>query len=502
MDPAPERRTTYWLTRFVFLRLLGLVYLFAFLNAWFQWLPLLGAHGLLPARELLQDVGAKYGSALGFWKVPTLFWLGSSDAAFAWAAGIGLALSLVVVLGLANVPLTAALWLLYMSFVHVGQIFYGYGWEVLLLETGFLAIFVAPLWRPWPFQAESPPPVEVMWLLRWLVFRLMIGAGLIKMRGDPCWRDLTCMLYHYETQPIPNPLSLYLHHLPAWFHAIETAFNHFVELVVPFFVFGPRRARHVAGALIIVFQILLILSGNLSFLNWLTIAIAIGCFDDSLLRRVVPDLITRRVDASPAGAEPSATRTIVARLLVALVALLSVNPVVNMLSPRQAMNASFDPFDLVNTYGAFGSVGRERNEIVLEGTDDDPANPVARWIAYELPCKPGDVARRPCVTSPYHRRLDWQMWFAAMSSASNEPWFIHLVAKLLEGDCGARSLLEPGPFEDHPPRSIRAQFYRYRLALPGEPVWWHRELSGEYLPALSRDDPRLVEYLSAYGWKD
>jgi hypothetical protein len=502
MDDAPQRRSTYWLTRFLFLRLVGLVYFIAFLCAWRQFLPLGGEHGLLPAQSFLQDVRASQGPALAFWKLPTLFWLDASDAAFVWGAGIGVASSLAVVLGFANVPLMAALWALYMSFVHVGQIFYGYGWEVLLLETGFLAIFLAPAWRPWPFLATSPPAIEVMWLLRWLVFRLMFGAGLIKMRGDPCWRDLTCMVYHYETQPIPNPLSLYLHHLPVWFHAVETAFNHVVELVVPFFLFGPRRARHLAGALTILFQALLILSGNLSFLNWLTIAIAIGCFDDGLLRRIVPGFIGRRVDALPADAEPSTTRRTMVRVLMAVIALLSLNPVANMLSPRQAMNASFDPFDLVNTYGAFGSVGRERNEIVLQGTDDDPASPVARWVAYELPCKPGDVARRPCITSPYHRRLDWQMWFAAMSSASNEPWLIHLVAKLLEGDRGARSLFARPPFEDQPPRYIRAQLYRYQFAPPGGPVWWHRELLGDYLPPLSRSDPRLEEYLSGHGWKD
>src|SRR6266511_2368269 len=275
------RGNSYWLTRFVILRLLGFVYAVAFLIAAQQLVPLVGEHGLTPANHFLGVIQAQLGSrTAGMLRVPTLFWFGISDNALSIFSWVGFGLSLVVLGGYANAILLAALWAMYMSFVHIGQIWYGYGWEIQLLETGFLSIFLCPLLDGRPFP-KCRPPILVIWLFRWLGFRIMIGAGLIKLRGDPCWRDLTCLLYHYETQPIPNPLSYYLHQLPAWFHALEVLLNHFVELMLAWTVFAPRRVRHAGGVLLVAFQVLLILSGNLSFLNWLTIAVCVSCFDDS-----------------------------------------------------------------------------------------------------------------------------------------------------------------------------------------------------------------------------
>jgi hypothetical protein len=468
------------------------VYAVAFLCLTQQFLPLVGRSGLLPAQAFLDRIALAYGRSLAtFLRLPTLFWLHCGDTTLLVSSWIGFGLSLAVMLGMANVPLLAALWLLYMSFVHVGQVFYGYGWEMLLLETGFLAIFLAPLWRPDPFPDKTPPPRVVFWLLRWLAFRLMFGAGLIKLRGDPCWRDLTCLVYHYETQPLPNPLSFYLHQLPRWFHQGEVLFNHFVELIVPWMVFGPRPWGNLAGVLLVLFQVLLILSGNLSFLNWLTITVCVACFDDAFLARFLPRAWSNRTHLLPARESP--TRRAVVYALAAVVAVLSLNPVANMLSPGQLMNASFDPFDLVNTYGAFGSILRERREIVLQGTADEEPSDQARWLDYEFKCKPGEVERRPCVVSPYHYRVDWQMWFAAMSGPSEQPWLLFLVAKLLEGDPGTLGLLAEGPFRDRPPRYIRARLYGYEFARPGDPgrAWWRRTLLGEYLPPLSREDLRL-----------
>jgi len=487
--------SSYWLTRAIFFRLLGLIYAVAFLIVVHQWQPLLGSQGLLPAREVLDGITENQGNGLfTFLRFPTLFLFDPSDAAFRAGGYVGLVLALLLLGGLANVPLLFSLWLLYLSYVHAGRTFYGYGWEILLLETGFLAIFLAPLLRPGPFERRTPPSPVVIVLLRWLLFRLMLGAGLIKLRGDPCWRDLTCMVFHYETQPVPNPLSWYFHHLPVWFHRLEVLFNHVVELIAPFFVFGPRRARHVAGALIAVFQVLLILSGNLSFLNWLTLAIAVACFDDGLLGRLLPARARTWIGAHTKDAQGSKVRAIATYALALVIGLLSLNPVANMLSPRQVMNTSFDPFELVNTYGAFGSVGRERFEIVLEGTDD--ARPeAARWTEYEFKCKPGDPARRPCWISPYHYRLDWQMWFAAMPGAGTPRWLVQLVARLLAGDGAVRALLAPGAFEDRPPRWIRGRLYRYQLTAPGERGWWRRTLVAEYLPPLSATSPELRDFL-------
>jgi len=497
-----EERPTYWLTRFVILRLLGFVYFIAFLCLARQVLPLVGQDGLLPAHSFLQAVEAHAGSRLGaFIELPSLFWFGISDRSLVVLAWIGTALSLAVLLGYANALLMAVLWALYMSFVHVGQDWYGYGWEIQLLETGFLAIFLCPLLDGRPFP-RLPPPTFVIWLFRWLTFRIMVGAGLIKMRGDSCWRDLTCLYYHYETQPIPNPFSRALHFAPHWFLKLGALWNHFIELVVPWFGFWPRTARHIAGVLLASFQVMLILTGNLSFLNYLTIVPILACFDDSFLRRVLPKWLVNRAAAASETARPSAAQNTAVLVLVVLIVTLSVFPTLNMLSGSQLMNASFDPLHLVNTYGAFGSVGRERDEIIFEGTDDAVLTDKTQWKEYEFPCKPGDPYRRPCFIAPYQPRLDWQIWFAAMSTWQEYPWTLHFVWKLLHNDPGTLSLLANNPFPKSPPRTIRAELYRYQFAPPGDPsgAWWKRERIGAWLPPLSVDDERLRQLLAENGW--
>src|SRR5581483_9481495 len=240
------------------------------------------------------------------------------------------------------------------------------------------------------------------------------GAGMIKMRSDPCWRDLTCLFYHYETQPLPNPLSWYLHHSPRWMHKAGVLFTHFAQLAVPWFYFSPAPFCYWAGGLTILFQATLILSGNLSWLNYLTIVLCIPCFDDRLLERIIHISHSTPAHLSPAHA-------IAVGLLTALVLALSWWPVRDLFSRRQLMNASFEPLHLVNTYGAFGAVTRERPEIIIKGTDADSPDGSAEWREYEFKGKPGDVNRRPCIVSPYHWKLDWQMWFAAMSAPEFHP---------------------------------------------------------------------------------
>src|SRR5882724_1071940 len=460
---------SYWLTRFAILRLLGFVYAVAFLIAAQQLVPLVGEHGLTPADHFFERVQAHFGSrSAAALQLPSLFWFGISDQGLAIFAWVGFGLSLIVLGGFANAILLSILWAMYMSIIHVGQIWYGYGWETQLLETGFLSIFLCPLLDARPFP-RRPPPLLVIWLFRWLGFRIMIGAGLIKMRGDPCWRDLTCLYYHYETQPIPSPISRYLHFAPHWFHKVETAWNHFIELIVPWFSFGPRTARHVAGVLLVSFQVTLIISGNLSFLNYVTIIPFLACFDDTFLRRILPNSLVRRVDQAVEEAESSRVQNGLAIALAILVAYLSIAPVLNLVSDRQLMNYSYDPLDLVNTYGAFGSVGRERPEIVFEGTDDAFITGDTKWREYEFKAKPGDPNRRPAIIAPYQCRIDWQIWFAAMASPAEYPWTLHLVWKLLQNDPGTLSLLASNPFPNSPPHYIRARLYRYKFAPMGVP---------------------------------
>jgi len=507
---------TYHLTRFAILRLFGLVYFFAFLGVAHQVLPLLGSHGLTPVAPLLDHARAAAharGHDVGFWQAPTIFWWNASDAALVGWAMVGLLLSALVMCGVANMPILGALWLVYGSYVRVGQDWFAFGWEIQILETGLLVMFLAPPldWRPLP---ERPPPLTAIFLLRWLTFRIMLGAGLIKIRGDACWdlHHLSCLDWHFQTQPIPNPLSPLLHAAPHVVHAAGVLYNHLCELILPWAVFGPRIARHVAGACMLVFQVTLILSGNLSFLNWLTIVPILACFDDDLLRRLLPRRARAALARIPFARRPRTGHTVAVALFAVIVGVLSVSVVENLASSHQRMNASFDRFDLVNTYGAFGTVGDERDELIFEGTSDaDPGH--ARWRPYELPCKPGDVARRPCVLGPYHERLDWLLWFAAMAHRPDPdgsgreigepyayPWVVHLVWKLLHDDPGARSLLANDPFPDRPPTWIRVRIYRYRFAPITAHVWWERRLIGEWLEPVSVDDPWLRGFLRDHGW--
>jgi hypothetical protein len=493
---------TYWLTRFVILRLLGALYAVAFLVAINQIIPLIGEHGLLPVGLFLKQASAALGSSgAGFVRLPSVFWFGHSDGVLLAAAWLGFGISCAVAAGYANALLLAGLWVLYMSFVHVGQEWYGYGWEIQLTETGFLAIFLCPLFDGRPFPKYAPPQPIIV-LFRWLVVRVMLGAGLIKVRGDEIWRNSTALYYHFETQPIPGPLSRWFHFMPRGALRLGVWFNWLAELAAPFFAFGPRVARHAAGVVMVLFQLSIILSGNLSFLNWLTIVPALACFDDGFWARLLPQRLVHRAEVAAAQAQESRPMRTTAWVVTAVIALLSIQPALNLVSPGQVMNTSFDPLDLVNTYGAFGTVGRERLNVVFEGTRDAIPSDSATWQPYPYKGLPVALDQRPPQIAPYQLRLDWQMWFAAMASPADYPWTLNLVSKLLHNDPDAVSLFARNPFPGQPPRYIRAVRYRYQFARPGNPQgqWWQRERVDMWLPPLAADDPRLADFLQQSGW--
>jgi hypothetical protein len=478
----------YWLTRLLFTRALALVYLIAFLCALNQFRPLLGEHGLLPVTAWVRQVP--------FRDTPSLFYLFPKDWAFGAAAWAGIALSALAMAGVTDRYATwlAALtwgiiWVLYLSFVNVGQTFYGFGWESILLEAGFFAMFLG--------ARTVAPPLPALWAFRWLEFRLMFGAGLIKLRGDACWHDLTCLNYHYETQPMPNPMSWYFHWAPQWTQTTGVAFNHFSELLVPFFYFAPQPWASIAALLTMIFQGLIMASGNLSWLNFLTIVLAIPLIDGRWLATWIPI-------HAPELQPPQAVFKYVVVAMAALVVALSIQPVANMLSPGQAMNASYNPFHLVGTYGAFGSITRTRYEVIVEGAADASLTPATVWREYEFKGKPGDPSRMPPQIAPYHLRLDWLMWFAAMSRYEQQPWFINFVAKLLDGDADTLGLLRANPFPERPPRYVRAQLYEYHFTTPAERRatgrWWKREYAGEWFPPVSLDDAGFRGVLRRQGW--
>lgn len=464
----------YWLSRLVFQRGLATLYLIAFLATALQFRALIGERGLLPV--------PRFTAAVPFLRSPSLFQLRYSDRLFASCAWLGVLLAAAVAAGAADrVPLWASmvmwavLWLLYLSIVNVGQIWYGFGWESLLLEVGFLAVFLG--------NSDTAPPVLVLWLMRWLLFRVEFGAGMIKMRGDRCWRDLTCLYYHHETQPMPSPLSWYFHHLPKPLHRVETAANHVAQLLVPLALFTPQPVASVAAGLIVVTQLWLVASGNFAWLNWLTIVLALSAVDGRLAAELF------HLPGPPALAAPPAWYHGMVWAFTTLVLVLSYWPARNLLSRRQLMNFSFNSLHLVNSYGAFGSVGRSRREVVIEGTDAPVPGADTVWREYTFKGKPGDVRRTPPQFAPYHLRLDWMMWFAAISPAYAEPWFDQLITKLLEGDRATLKLLRGSPFPHSPPRYIRARLYRYRFTSRRERrdtgAWWQRTLVGEFLPPVA-----------------
>jgi len=462
---APE----YQQGRTVVTHLLAAVYLLGFANAVHQFRPLAGERGLTPV--------PRFTAAVGFRRSPSLFHLHYSDrflAAVAWTGVVLSAAALVGAVGMlplwAWMLVWAALWVLYLSIVNVGQIWYGFGWESLLLEAGFLAIFLGP--------AHTTPPAPVLWLLCWLLFRVEFGAGLIKMRGDSCWRDLTALHYHHETQPMPGPLSRHFHQLPGRLHKVEVLANHFAQLVVPFALFAPQPAADVAAAIVVITQGWLLLSGNFAWLNLLTITLAFAAMDDRLLRWNAP----------PTAESPLWHQVLVLALTIGMV-VLSYWPVRNMIGPGQVMNRSFNNLHLCNTYGAFGSITRTRYEVVLEGTADPSGE--TGWQEYEFPGKPGDPRRRPPQVAPYHLRLDWLMWFVAIAPGYGRTWLPGLLRAMLRGDRHVLRLLRHDPFRDRPPELVRARLFRYRFADREERrggAWWSRTPVSELIPAVSQDE--------------
>lgn len=458
--------------RQVLQRGIAAVYLLAFLSAVNQFPALLGEHGLLPAPRFLARTRGR--------GIPTLFRRHYSDRFLLAVAWTGAAVAALLVAGLPQtgppwLPMAAfgLIWFQYLSIVNIGQTFYGFGWESLLLEAGFLAAFLG--------SNEVAPPVTVLFLFRWLVFRLEFGAGMIKMRGDPVWRNLTALYYHHETQPMPNPASWYFHHLPKPLHKAEVLGNHLAQLVVPFFLFFPQPVAGIAAAVVILTQCWLVLSGNFAWLNVLTILITFSAVPDSMLPALV--LPGPLPDVSAPAPDPAAAPVWFAVVVLAMTALMlywAWEPLRNLFSRDQLMNASFNRWHLSNAYGAFGSITRRRNEVVIEGTMDDPG-PDARWREYGFKGKPGDPSRMPRQFAPYHLRLDWLMWFLALG-AGGSSWFPVLLQKLLAADPRILALLRDDPFDGTPPRWVRARVYRYRFSTAAERradgVWWVREPAG------------------------
>ena len=475
------------LAREVLQRGIAALFLIAFLSTLNQFRPLLGERGLLPVPDLLdavrdaerrvrereerlgEPVGALRRTRRRGYLGPTVFrrW-GYSDAKLVGVCIAGLVLAASVVIGLPQlgppwVPMLAflGLYLGYMSIVSIGQTFYSFGWEMLLLEAGFLAAFLG--------SNDQPPPTVVIVLFWWLLFRLEFGAGMIKIRGGREWRDLTALMYHHETQPMPGPLSRQAHLLPRWLHRVEVVGNHFAQLIVPFFLFAPILSIWIPGpvpqligacaaAVVIATQAWLVVTGNFAWLNWATIVIGFSAVG-------IPGIGTAPAGVSVWPGLPLYWLVITCAVGILYLAV-SWPSLRNLTARRQLMNASFNRWQLANAYGAFGTVTKERVEIVVEGTDREEPD-AADWREYEFKGKPGDVRRIPRQFAPYHLRLDWLMWFLPLGHSLDD-WFTVFLIRLLEADAPTLALLRIDPFGGERPRWVRAVSYRYRFATRAE----------------------------------
>lgn len=470
---------TYALASWLFLRVLGLAYFVAFASLAVQIRGLAGRDGLLPVAEFL--TGRQHWGSTRFWRWPSLCWLSTRDGTLLLLSWGGAGLALLLIFGLMPILVLILLWVCYLSLFTACRVFLHYQWDILLLEAGFLAVFVAPpeILTHWPPRAA--PPSLAVWLLWWLLFRLMFWSGAVKLRsGDRPWRAWTALQYHYQTQPLPTFLSWYARLLPAWFHKGCVGAVLAIELVVPWFIPMPLPFRHAAAALFIGFMLLIELTGNYAFFNLLGIALSVLLLDDQMLLRLC------RPVWQPAGPYLVATSQpmfALAGLAALLIVLPSVDSAARLFriemkwpGPLARFLDWIEPFHVLNSYGLFAIMTTWRNEIVLEGSDDGHS-----WQEYQFKWKPGDPRKRPSFVAPHQPRLDWQMWFLALGAPVNDSWFERLRERLRKGSPAVLSLLRTNPFPQCPPRYVRAVSYTYWFTSPAERradgSWWRREFN-------------------------
>lgn len=470
-------KARYARTNSIFLRGLGWIYAIAFASLGVQIKGLYGKGGILPVAEYLHAVFEHFGGQV-FFKIPSIFWCSADDQALLLGAVAGVVMGLLVAAGFACVPLFALLWFLYLSYVSVGGEFLSFQWDTLLLETGFLALFLTPL-RP---RKIWEPPALAIGLARLLTFRLLVGSGLVKwLSGDPSWRNLSALQVHYQTQPLPTPLAWYAHQAPLAVQKATCLAMFAVELLVPVLFFAPRRLRHWAATLQIAMQVVIILTGNYGFFNLLTICLCVLLYDDEVfidgpVRLPLQHHFIRRW-----------LTAMYASLAIALSAIVAASLSGKLPASAVQVYHRMAPWNLVNRYGLFAVMTKVRAEIIVEGSDDQ-----FDWKAYEFFNKPGNPARRLPWVAPHQPRLDWQMWFAALENYDNNPWFVVMCHKLLSNSPEVMALLESNPFSDHAPRYLRAVLYEYRFSNFSERrttgAVWIREARSLYLPVISLEN--------------
>jgi len=499
------RRPTYFWAQRWFLRVLGAIYLIAFVSLWVQVDGLIGSNGISPVNQFFSAARGQVGTdAYGL--LPTLCWFNSSDAFLHFLCGSGALCSLLLIFGIAPALLLVGLFVLYLSLIIAGQDFFSFQWDVLLLETGFLSIFFAPwqLWPGglllWPRSRRLPTPRVSrvgLFLLKLLLFKLMLMSGVVKLTsGDDSWWNLTALDYHYWSQPLPTVFGWWADKSPEWFKHFSVAFCLVVEIIVPFFIWAPRRLRLIAAGLLIFLQLAIAITGNYCFFNLLTIALCLLLIDDSVVRRDRSARCNQSAGALDGRALPERLCVYVGTFVITVTLPVNAWLIFSAFKPLSRpplalanLYNRLEAFRIVNGYGLFRVMTKDRGEIILEGSSEG-----IDWLPYEFKWKPGDLKRAPGWCAPHQPRLDWQMWFAALGTPRENPWLIALIYRLLQGSHQVNDLLANNPFPDKPPRYIRATFYRYRFTTVDEfrhtGAWWKRQELREYLPTLSLEQFR------------
>ena len=473
---GPELRPqSYGLTIWVYLRLLALVYLAAFASLTIQAPGLIGSEGILPVADYFAAVDEQYGPEK-YWWLPSLLWFNSSDMAILVLGSAGIAFSLALLSNRLPRSSLVCLYILHLSLISGGQVFVTFQWDILLLECGFLAIFL------------QHSPALFVWLHRWLLFRLLLQSGLVKLlSGDESWRALTALNFHFESQPLPTALAWYAHKLPELLLQAGVLLTFAIELLVPFLLLMPRQLRLLAAEAIIIFQLIIMLTGNYNYFSLLTVALCLLLMDDRIIKGLVPSFLGERQQVlNPAGSSwrravlPVSVACIY--LTVSVVLMAGTGRRLEVPDPVGKLLAWTSPLHIANSYGLFAVMTKNRPEIVIEGSIDGE-----EWLAYELPYKPGALQRAPTWATPHQPRLDWQLWFAALQPVQQNPWFKHLVVRLLTGSEPVLALFAYNPFPDEPPQYVRARLYQYHFSdwqtRRETGAWWTRRYQGEFYPA-------------------
>ena len=471
----------------IFVTLLGAVYFAAFVSLGIQAPGLIGSHGVEPVALYFQRIRTLLGDS-GWHAAPSLFWLGTSDAFIQGVWLCGAVCSLLAILGVFSRGALLVAFVCYLSLLNGSQEFLSFQWDILLLEAGFLSLFLGY-------------SRIVVWLFRWLLFRLMFLSGAVKLlSGDPEWHNLTALNVHFQTQPIPTPVAWYVHQLPASVLRASCFLVLFIELLIPWLALGPRRIRLYAAPWLIGLQIMIMVTGNYAFFNWLALALCIFLFDDAQLERIVPVRCRERANRARRVFMPIRIRrtvTVGAALVIGLLSTLFTLQTVGFDLPatgRKLVSAAA-PFGITSSYGLFATMTTTRPEIVIEGSQDGN-----NWLEYEFRYKPGRLDRRPPWVAPHQPRLDWQMWFAALGSYRENVWFLNLLVRLLQNRPEVLAYFERNPFPDAAPRLLRARVFEYRFTdwqtqrKTGN--WWTRTPLGIYVPPISLQDLSQIPLLN------